>query len=90
MQANRRDVYEEFQRKKTDPIQQERKREAEKLLAKQVLYFNINFIDIFDHQSIIYDDVGSTRKRRKLRKETILELFCRVCREMGKKARKEN
>ncbi|GET02785.1 SYF2-domain-containing protein [Rhizophagus clarus] len=35
LQANRHEVYEEFQRKKTNPIQQERKREAEKLLAKQ-------------------------------------------------------
>ncbi|RIA94678.1 SYF2 splicing factor-domain-containing protein [Glomus cerebriforme] len=35
LQANRQEVYEEFQRKKTNPIRQERKREAEKLLAKQ-------------------------------------------------------
>ncbi|RGB27549.1 SYF2 splicing factor-domain-containing protein [Rhizophagus diaphanus] len=35
LQANRHEVYEEFQRKKTNPIHQERKREAEKLLAKQ-------------------------------------------------------
>ena len=45
MQANRKEVYEEFQRKKTNPkelIRQERKREAEKLLARQV----IKFIDI--------------------------------------------
>lgn len=49
--ANRKEVYEEHQRKKTNPrelIRQERKREeAEKLLAKQVILKQFNYLHTY-------------------------------------------
>ena len=62
MQANRHEVYEEFQRRKTNPIQQERKREAEKLLAKQVLWSNRCYSEIIDNQSINIMMIGRKHK----------------------------